>query len=153
MRSFVYQCLLLTLTVLSAAGPASTSATSEDCSEHLEGQPDSKTLGIGSLIRLKPNLRSILLKDDALGFRQVSKIDIHHEGGALEGGYSLYPGVVLRTLSPAGNLRVHVEMVDDPTIHGYMYWWDIQHNTIVEKAAPPDSTQSAKKSHSRSKKR
>lgn len=105
-------------------------------------RPDRKTLGVGSILQLKPQLKAIDVTPEGYLTQVPSPtVNLYHEGGPLAGGYRLPPGVQLRTLGEyskaTGVAMLEVEVASRPAVRGVMHWADVYNNAVVvEEGAP-----------------
>jgi hypothetical protein len=135
MNKLIIFCLIL----LTAPAFA---AKSKNCETSLVGKrPDRKTLGAGAVLQLKPELKRIGFYSAAtMILEPAEKTNLYKDGGPLDGGWALPPGIRLRTLSgykkKGGVAFVEIE-VPDTEMRGFMHWIDLYHNAlVVEEGAP-----------------
>lgn len=144
MSKFIALCLVL-LTAPAFAAKA------KDCQNALAGKrPDRKTLGAGAALQLKPELKRIGFSATAtMILEPAEKINLYKDGGPLDGGWALPPGMRLRTLSgykkKGGVAFVEIE-IPGTEMRGFMHWIDLYHNAlVVEPGAPVEEKPSRAK--------
>lgn len=118
-------------------------ATPENCKATLtSSKPARKSLGTGAILRLNEQLIQMEITSRGGTSRvPADSVSVYKNAAHWDGGWDVGPGTRLRTLGPVvgsgSKSFVEVEAIEDPKVRGFVYWWDIEHNTVVEQAGTP----------------